>query len=118
MPLYGSGRNNWNRIPARRLQAIPVPTVNIWDENDPEAVEYTDLSQIWHKASEEPKSEDELTVVLIVDFFGNFWVCNIYNTFRDPDETWEDYVTCNQVNYWVYIKDLLPKGNSFFTKLI
>lgn len=76
-----------------------------WADNNP--------VQICHDASEKPKGYDEK--ILVADFFGNFWVC--MNTVYQSDETWKNYVTCYQVNYWAYIKDLLPKGNSFFNKL-
>ena len=93
-------------------QTISVPVVNVWNENNPEAVEYINLSQVWHNPNEEPKSNDELeTFVLIVDEFGLSWVCGVDNRYHD--ETWEEYVTCYHVARWAYVSDLLPKEIHF-----
>lgn len=73
------------------------------------ADEHLNLESLWHDASEEPKSNDELkTSVLIVDEFGLSWVCDVDNRYQD--ETWEEYITCYHVAHWAYISDLLPKG--------
>ena len=70
------------------------------------ADENPNLESLWHNASEEPKNDRK---ILIADFFGNFWVCEV--TDYQSDETWEDYITCYQVNYWAYVEDLLPRDN-------
>ena len=63
--------------------------------------EYTDLSQVWHDANEEPRTKEWLLVQFdeydydTMYFYIGIWcdLCKTYNVVR-----------------WAYIKDLLPKG--------
>lgn len=66
--------------------------------------EYTDLSQVWHDASEKPRAnewlliqfgEDDYDALSLNDLYIDMWCtwCNTYNVIR-----------------WAYISDLLPKG--------
>lgn len=70
--------------------------------------EYTDLSQVWHDASEEPNkgawiiSEYDSGYVTIdwESFTSDFW-CG-----------WEGFVLFHDVRRWAYTDDLLPKGGA------
>ena len=84
------------------------------------STEYTDLSQVWHDAKEEPKAGRQ--VIAIKD---NTAFCGIYRPYDNKGYTpryqglywsgggclsgailayWEDVIK------WAYIEDLLPKG--------
>ena len=84
------------------------------------STEYTDLSQVWHDAKEEP--EDGRQVVAIKD---NTPFCGTYRQYnnkgytpRYPGLYWSGggclsgsiWVYWKDVVKWAYIKDLLPKG--------
>lgn len=66
--------------------------------------EYTDLSSLWHDASEEPKIDED---VVLYDSCGNF-VTEFYN----GDVTWNNIVVFHKATIWAYISDLLPKGGN------
>lgn len=65
--------------------------------------EYTDLSQIWHDASEEPKR----TPILCQNERGNVWV---QYHLRDYINAWREFKEYEDVARWAYLSDLLPKG--------
>lgn len=68
--------------------------------------EYTDLSQVWHPASEEPQGDSEI-------LFDGLAYAIIYDleAFLDKLEIdWEELVEGHYIQRWAYIKDLLPKG--------
>ena len=72
--------------------------------------EYTDLSQVWHDASEEPKEDlgKDDSVIIYQDKYGNCW----FTTKREIvilHINWECFATVN-IKRWAYITDLLPKG--------
>lgn len=75
--------------------------------------EYTDLSQVWHDASEEPQENSK---IVIVDTKGEWW--NIDYISDDFDGSglygWEFCIAHYNLKCWAYISDLLPKqfGNS------
>ena len=71
--------------------------------------EYTDLSQVWHKPTEEPMDRKRTIV-----FYGNNPVVvtsysheDILSTFG---ETWYAYVILSDISRWAYLDELLPKG--------
>ena len=64
--------------------------------------EYTDLSQVWHDASEEPQKYP----ILYQDEFGNVYV---QQTLKDY-VNWVELKELEYVKRWAYICDLLPKG--------
>ena len=72
-------------------------------------VEYTDLSQLWHDACEEPKENSK---IVIVDSKGDWW--NIDYVSDDFDGCglygWEFCIAHYNLKKWAYIIDLLPKG--------
>ena len=71
--------------------------------------EYTDLSQVWHDAKEEPK---EGTQVVVIDHDG--WTgSGLFNPMAMIKGVYlygELIVDWYSVVRWAYLKDLLPKG--------
>lgn len=66
--------------------------------------EYTDLSQIWHDVSEEPKLK-----VWFIAQIGE----NAFDTFVmeiDKNDSWVKWSKGLNIIRWAYIEDLLPKG--------
>ena len=69
--------------------------------------EYTDLSQVWHSASEEPKCK-ELLIIYYEDIGGLPIDALIYH--GSVDYPWKELVKTTGIIYWAYAKDILPKG--------
>lgn len=76
--------------------------------------EYTDLSQVWHYASEMPQTNHKNII-----YQTNY--CSIYNVYIDFIPTclrsckitslsWNEFVKDVNMRRWAYIEDLLPKG--------
>ena len=65
--------------------------------------EYTDLSQVWHEAKEEPKKGEWI----LGEYQGG-----IYQTYLCGyvDCEWSSYVKVFSLIRWAYVEDLLPKG--------
>ena len=93
-----------------------------WAANRPNTGrrEYTDLSQVWHEAKEEPESGRQ--VIAIKD---NTAFCGIYRPYDNKGYTpryqglyWSGdgclagsiWVYWKDVVKWAYIDDMLPKG--------
>lgn len=88
-----------------------VNATRAWVANRPNTgrMEYTDLSQVWHDAKEEPK---EGTKVVVID--NNGWTgSGLFNPramvkgvyiYGDLVVDWYSVVR------WAYVNDLLPKG--------
>lgn len=70
--------------------------------------EYTDLAQVWHPASEQPQG-DEWEVLCEAD--GCYLTTDPLTLAWKVGQSWEKYVRVNSVKRWLYISDLLPKGN-------
>ena len=68
-------------------------------------VEYTDLSQIWHDASEEPQG---LYDIICKGSFLNLWMTD-WQIVRDRFGGWEKYHNTIGVHKWAFIDDLLPE---------
>lgn len=66
--------------------------------------EYTDLSQIWHDASEEPK-RDKLMIGVDEDGF------SIYKWVDQDEDGWFSFALGSRLIRWAYAEDLLPKSN-------
>lgn len=65
-------------------------------------VEYTNINEIWHDASEEPEeSVDILCDVYYEGLCVRNWAGYI---------SWADYCCINDITKWAYVRDLLPKG--------
>lgn len=64
-------------------------------------VEYTDLSQVWHDATEKPNKD---MVLLLKDKYG-YHIMTL-----DHNCNWVTYAEGLGVQKWAYIDDLLPKG--------
>ena len=69
--------------------------------------EYTDLGQVWHSASEEPKCKRLL--IIYRDDIGCIPIDTlIYHGAADCH--WKELVKRYNIIYWAYAKDILPKG--------
>lgn len=78
-------------------------------------VEYTDLSQVWHDASEIPQ-QNYKNIIYQTNY------CSMYNmniTFiptclrscKITSRSWDEFVKEVNMRRWAYIDDLLPKGD-------
>lgn len=70
-------------------------------------VEFTDLSQVWHNTSEEPKFNED---IIIADHFDAVWFTAI-SIVNERFKNWENYVEKFGVKNWAYVFDILPKGD-------
>lgn len=87
-----------------------VNITRAWVANRPNTgrMEYTDLSQVWHPAEEEPQVGKQ---VIGIDYDGEAG-CGVFNyrsvygifIYGDLILDWDSVVR------WAYIEDLLPKG--------
>lgn len=67
------------------------------------STEYTDLSQVWHEAKEEPEKGK---LMIGIDEDG----VSIYKWIYQYDCDWLYFAESNGLIRWAYIDDLLPKG--------
>ena len=67
------------------------------------STEYTDLSQVWHDASEEPEKG-----VWMIGIYDDGVL--IYKWVDQHNGYWLSFAECNGLTRWAYIEDLLPKG--------
>ena len=84
-----------------------TPVIRAWVNINPheERTEYTDLSQVWHNAKEEPEKGK---LIIGVDEDG----VSIYKWVGQDEYGWLSFAECDGLIRWAYIKDLLPrKGN-------
>lgn len=65
-------------------------------------VEYTDLSSLWHDASEEPKENMD---ILFISKNGN-----VHKASNIDIQLYDWLKNINDIKKWAYINDLLPKG--------
>ena len=64
---------------------------------------------IWHDASEVPQEYP----ILVQDELSNVWVQYSLNDYVDG---WSEFIECECMTRWAYIKDLLPKGKINYDK--
>ena len=95
-------------IPTRDLEILDAETqltrALICINPHEKSTEYTDLSQVWHDAKEEPKKGEWI----LGEYQGG-----IYQTYLCGyvDCEWSSYVKVFSLIRWAYIKGLLPKGD-------
>lgn len=65
--------------------------------------EYTDLSQVWHEAKEEPKKGE----CILGEYQGGIYQTYLYGY---VDCEWSSYAKVFSLIRWAYVNDLLPKG--------
>ena len=65
--------------------------------------EYTDLSQVWHDAEEEPEKGK---LMIGVDEDG----VSIYKWVDQDEDGWFSFAKGCGLTRWAYVDDLLPKG--------
>lgn len=82
-----------------------VNATRAWVANRPNTGrrEYTDLSQVWHPAEEEPDPYKDL---LVENEKGGHAVHSWYN----ESYGWKTFAKIFQLKRWAYVEDLLPKG--------
>ena len=66
--------------------------------------EYTDLSQVWHDASERPKPKAWFIAEIGEKCFDTFIME------MDKNDTWAKWSKGINITRWAHIEDLLPKG--------
>lgn len=77
--------------------------------------EYTDLSQVWHDASEIPNRNHQ-NIIYQQKYCSRF---NIYITYlptcvrscKITQTSWDEFVKEVNMRRWAYISNLLPKGS-------
>ena len=74
----------------------------VYDDCGMQNREYTDLSQVWHDAKEEPEKGQ---LMIGVDEDG----ASIYKWVDQNDGDWLSFAECNGLTRWAYINDLIPK---------
>ena len=82
-----------------------TPLTRAWVSLDPheDRTEYTDLSQVWHNAKEEPEKGKSIISIGSTGVSAYKWV----------DEwrcDWLDFAEWSELFRWAYVDDLLPKG--------
>lgn len=73
---------------------------------DLQSREYTDLSQVWHPASEEPQGNEwDILCNGLGWMLADQWVVKVgFGT------EWAEFVKYHDITSWAYLSDLLPKG--------
>ena len=91
----------------RDLEILDAETTltRAWVSLNPhkDRTEYTDLSQVWHEAKEEPEKGK---LLIGIDEDG----VSIYKWVGQDDNDWLSFAECFGLIRWAYIEDLLPKG--------
>ena len=94
-------------ILTRDLEIIDADTslTRAWVSLNPheDRAEYTDLSQVWHEAKEEPEKCKSIISIGVTGVSAYKWV----------DEwrcDWVDFAEWSELFRWAYVDDLLPKG--------
>lgn len=89
------------------------PDISIWQReplnelsDEYNSREYTDLSQVWHPATEEPQG-DKWDILLSGR---GYMLADEYLVDERFSTQWSEFVKAHDIQRWAYIKDLLPKG--------
>ena len=82
-----------------------TPVIRAWVNLNPheDRTEYTDLSQVWHNAKEEPEKGKSIISIGSTGVSAYKWV----------DEwrcDWVGFAEWSELFRWAYVDDLLPKG--------
>lgn len=74
--------------------------------------EYTDLSQVWHPASEEPQERDAKILYHVTGIMlpgaVTYGVTTLHNVIV-VRHSWQVWADINGLQAWAYLDDLLPK---------
>ena len=71
------------------------------------ADEQPNLEILWNDASEEPHGEYK---IICQDEFEHVWLTDWREVVKQHSSGWEEYIACECIVRWGYVKDLLPKG--------
>ena len=82
-----------------------TPLTRAWVSLNPheDRTEYTDLSQVWHDAKEEPEKGK---LIIGIEEDG----ASIYKWVNQNVGDWLYFAECFGLIRWAYLEDLLPKG--------
>ena len=77
-------------------------------------VEYTNLSQLWHDASEIPQ-ENHKNIIYQTNYYSMYnvhidFIPTCLRSCKLTQKGWKEFVGENNVKRWAYVNDLLPKG--------
>lgn len=76
--------------------------------------EYTDLSQVWHDASEIPQ-ENHKNIIYQTNYYSMYnvhidFIPTCLRSCKITSFSWDEFAKEVNMRRWVYINDLLPKG--------
>lgn len=76
--------------------------------------EYTDLSQVWHDASEIPQ-ENHKNIIYQTNYHSMYnvhidFIPTCLRSCKITSRSWDEFVKEVNMRRWAYINDLLPKG--------
>ena len=77
----------------------------IWADNN-NAQDVVNLNDLWHDAIEEPQGEYD---IVCQDTLENVWLTHSIEVMT-YHQSWENFVMCEFIVRWAYVKDLFPKG--------
>lgn len=77
-------------------------------------VEYTNLSQLWHDASEIPQ-ENHKNIIYQTNYHSMYnvhidFIPTCLRSCKITSRSWDEFVKEVNMRRWAYINDLLPKG--------
>lgn len=75
--------------------------------------EYTDLSQVWHPASEQPQEIDAQIICNVASLSCPDGMTYAETTLRGImhiSSSWQDWARRYRLKAWAYLDDLLPTG--------
>ena len=78
--------------------------------------EYTDLSQVWHPASEPPQEIDAQIICHAPSLVCPKFTTCVETTLRGVmyvSSSWQDWARRNRLKAWAYLDDLLPPAKVF-----
>ena len=77
----------------------------IWADNNP-AQDVVILNYVWHDASEEPQGK---YYIVCQDTLECVWLTRSIEVMT-YHQSWKNFVMCERIVLWAYVKDLFPKG--------
>ena len=81
---------------------------------DLQSREYTDLSQVWHPASEPPQEIDAQIICNAASLTCPEGMTYVETTLRGImhiSSSWQDWARRYRLKAWAYLEDLLPPGS-------
>ena len=92
-----------------------TPLTKAWVCINPQEkrTEYTDLSQVWHNASEIPQ-ENHKNIIYQTNYYSMYnvhidFIPTCLRSCKITQTSWEEFIKENNVKRWAYTDELLPK---------